>query len=184
MRFPSSPSAFTGRDALSPGGQPLVGDDPASTFALPSDPRLSADRFGRFVPAVLRSSDWMRGCSRWRTVRVSFPIESVARASAFAVAAGRRSVACTLVPSSDRPCGTGRCNQPDAHVRSDHDERLRFKSVARAGSCADVLFRAAFRYPPQAVAARPVRPGSFPRRSSGSAPGVLRTLRRFHPACG
>ena len=85
-----------------------------------------------------------------------------------------------------RPIVRVRPGQPasHAHVRPDQLERLRFKSTARHGSCADALLSRGVPLPARAFAARPGRPGSFPRRSPGGALGVLRSLRRFHPAYG
>jgi len=62
---------------------PYLGTIPLRRWLCRVRPALVCGPFRTpLVPAVLRRADWMRGCSRWRTVRVSYRIESVARASA------------------------------------------------------------------------------------------------------
>jgi hypothetical protein len=91
----------------------------------------------------------------------------------------------TRVPlSSIRRAGA--IGETASHARlrdgSSQFERCRLYLAARCGSCTDASFGAVFRYPLLRPHAALPDERSFPLSSSGGAPGVLRTLRRFDPA--
>lgn len=132
MRF-SSPSALTGRDACCP-GRPASG---RSRFDVSASrgPRLDRDLHLALVRAVFRRAEPMRWCSRVADAcEGSVPVESVA----CALASPRRRLDGLLLRISfacDRSCECDRrIRLRHAHDRSNHLERLRYDSAARAGS--------------------------------------------------
>jgi hypothetical protein len=110
-------------------------------------------------------ADVLRGCSRGGPTTEDVPAESVARASALAVAAGRRPVVLRSSQTFDHPRGCDRWNRSARAIgaarlveppipsltrsRTTRPlERLRYQSAARHGSFANSrLLRVAFRYP-------------------------------------
>lgn len=168
LRF-ASPATLTGSRSRCPGrpasGRSRFGVSSASARARVMRP---AGRMFSFALAVLRSSGIVAMKLAWRTrFGRSVPIESVARASAFAVAAGRRSIAPSVRLRSPAQVGpvkpvvgvSASCIGPKPtfemrnayHARRQPEplERLRNKSAARShGSFAKSrLLRVAFRYP-------------------------------------